>query len=71
MPSMPEGRARGLVARGGVVVDLAWSGRVLTEAVLRAMDATDVEVRLGDVRRSFALKSGQSRRLIGPDLKSF
>lgn len=67
----PEGRARGLVARGGVVVDLAWSGRVLTEAVLRAMDATDVEVRLGDVRRSFALKSGQSRRLIGPDLKSF
>lgn len=64
----PEGRVRGIVARGGVVVDLAWSGGALTEAVLRAMDALDCEVRLGDLRRSFALKSGQSIRLTGPYL---
>lgn len=66
----PEGRARGLVARGGVVVDLAWSGGVLTEAVLRAMDTQDCEVRLGRVRRSLALKAGQSTRMAGPDLAS-
>lgn len=66
----PEGRARGLVARGGVVVDLTWSGGVLAEAVLRAMDAQDCEVRLGNIRRSLALKSGQSMRLAGPDLTS-
>ena len=65
----PDGRARGLVARGGVVVDLAWSGGVLAEAVLRAMDTQDCEVRHGEVRRSLALKSGQSMRLTGPDLK--
>lgn len=66
----PEGRARGLVARGGMVVDLTWSGGVLAEAVLRAMDAQDCEVRLGNIRRSLALKSGQSMRLAGPDLTS-
>lgn len=66
----PEGRARGLVARGGVVVDLTWSGGVLAEAVLRAMETQDCEVRLGEIRRSLALKSGQSIRLAGPNLTS-
>ena len=66
----PEGRARGLVARGGVVVDLAWSGGVLAEAVLRAMETQDCEVRLGEIRRSLALKAGQSMRLAGPNLTS-
>ncbi len=66
----PTGRVRGLVARGGVVVDLAWSGGVLTEAVLRAMDTQDCEVRHGEVHRSLALTSGQSVRLAGPDLRS-
>lgn len=64
----PEGRVRGLVARGGVVVDLAWSGGELTEAVLRAMDAHTCTVRLGDMRRSLAFKAGQSVRLTGPQL---
>lgn len=64
----PQGRVRGLVARGGVVVDLAWSGGVLTEALLRAMDTHECTVRLGAVRRPLALKAGQSVRLVGPQL---
>ena len=64
----PQGRARGLVARGGVVADLAWAGGELTEAVLRAMETHDCSVRLGAVRRPLALRAGQSVRLVGPQL---
>jgi alpha-L-fucosidase 2 len=34
-PAWPQGRVRGLRARGGFTVDLAWSGGRLREAVLR------------------------------------
>ncbi|WP_298191213.1 glycoside hydrolase family 95 protein [Novosphingobium sp.] len=64
----PQGRVRGLVARGGVVVDLAWAGSELTEVVLRAMSTHECTVWLGAVRRPLVLKAGQSVRLVGPQL---
>jgi alpha-L-fucosidase 2 len=43
----PSGRVRGLRARGGVEVDIDWSGGALTEARLTARQAKTVRVRIG------------------------
>ncbi|MDF8332770.1 glycoside hydrolase family 95 protein [Novosphingobium cyanobacteriorum] len=66
----PQGRATGLVARGGVVVDLAWADRALCEAVLHPMEIQDCEVRLGPVRRTLRLVKGRPVRLIGTTLST-
>jgi alpha-L-fucosidase 2 len=66
----PQGRARGLVARGGIVVDLAWTDGVLSEAVLRPMETQDCEVRLGTLRRPLRLVKGRPVRLAGPALST-
>jgi alpha-L-fucosidase 2 len=42
----PEGRVQGFGARGGLAVDLAWSGGRLEQAVIRNPGAHDREVRL-------------------------
>lgn len=44
--SMPSGSVRGLVARPGVVVDIAWTDHQLTSATLRARDGRDGSVRV-------------------------
>jgi alpha-L-fucosidase 2 len=51
-PAWPEGRVTGLRARGGVTVDLAWSGGRLVEASLTPDRDLTVPVRIG---------SGESR----------
>ena len=43
----PTGRVRGLRARGGVTVDIAWKGGALEEASLTARQSRTVRVRIG------------------------
>lgn len=64
----PDGSARGLVARGGIVVDLAWSKGSLVHARLQPMESGVIDVRLGDVRRSVRLVAGRIVTLKGPAL---
>ncbi|RAG86710.1 glycoside hydrolase family 95 protein [Streptacidiphilus pinicola] len=45
-PSWPDGEARGLRARGGVVLDLSWRHGALHRAELRAVRDTSVELSL-------------------------
>jgi alpha-L-fucosidase 2 len=45
-PEWPSGEVRGLRARGGVTVDLVWSGGRLTSARLRPMASGKCKVRL-------------------------
>ncbi|NLE74666.1 MAG: hypothetical protein GX604_08585 [Actinobacteria bacterium] len=49
LPALPprwtEGEVKGLVARGGVTVDLTWSGGTLTSARLHAAHTAPVKVR--------------------------
>lgn len=64
----PDGSARGLVARGGIVVDLAWNKGSLVHARLQPMESGVIDVRLGDVRRSVRLVAGRIVTLKGPAL---
>lgn len=66
----PQGAVKGLRARGGIEVDMAWAGGQLTRATVRrvAGAAGPVVLRAGAQRHSIRLRPGQAQNL-GPDLK--
>jgi alpha-L-fucosidase 2 len=74
LPALPsawsEGSVRGLRARGGCEVDLAWTGGKLTSVTLRRTSgaAGPVTVRLGAKTAEVSLAPGESRTL-GAELK--
>ena len=53
-PSWTDGRATGLRVRGGAEVDLAWSGGVLTSAVVRAKGGIVFRISCGSASTEFA-----------------
>lgn len=69
LPSLPSewpnGSVKGLRARGGFVVDIAWQNGRLTEATIRSSIKTSARIRYGQnsVEREF--KAGQRARLGG------
>jgi alpha-L-fucosidase 2 len=68
LPALPAawktGSARGLRARGGFVVDIAWRDGRLTAATIRSIaGAGGGVVRYGDQVVALQLKPGESRRL--------
>lgn len=67
LPALPDawptGSVRGLRARGGVTLDLAWEEGRLEEARLRAARSGSVVVRYGDRERLVELEAGIERVL--------
>ncbi|MCP3731078.1 glycoside hydrolase family 95 protein [Sphingomonas sp. MG17] len=59
----PQGRVRGLRARGNIGVDLAWSKGVLDEAVLTAGSDGKGRIQLRDSSLDLALRVGERVRL--------
>jgi len=64
LPALPEawrdGSVQGLVARGGVAVDLKWGAAKLTRAVLRSKKDHACVVRYGDKQAQAKLVGGRA-----------
>jgi alpha-L-fucosidase 2 len=73
LPALPKawayGSVKGLRARGGFEIELAWNGNRLTAATIRSQLGRPCQVRAGDKTVELKTKAGQSYRLDG-DLRA-
>jgi len=63
----PEGEVRGLRARGGFEVDLAWSSGRLTSATVHGITGTETTVRYGAATQQVKLAIGASETIHFPN----
>ena len=61
----PTGHVKGLRARGGFEVDLAWQNSQLTETTVRSLTGTACQVRFGARTTDLSLAPGRAARLDG------
>jgi alpha-L-fucosidase 2 len=56
----PAGSVKGLRARGGFEVDIAWKDGQLTSTTVHSLNGNAVQVRYGQITRYFKVKKGES-----------
>ena len=57
----PKGQVKGLRARGGFEVEIAWADGKLARATVRSVTGTKCVVRYGEKTSELTLKSGERR----------
>ena len=57
----PKGEVKGLRARGGFEVDIAWENGKLARATVRSVTGTKCVVRYGEKTAELTLKPGERR----------
>ncbi len=62
----PNGSVKGLRARGGFEVNLAWTDGRLVSATIRSANGQPCRLRYGEQTRALELKTGEVFRLQGP-----
>jgi alpha-L-fucosidase 2 len=55
----PTGSVKGLRARGGFEISLAWNNGKLQSAEIKSINGTQCNIRYGDKTASLSLKRGQ------------
>ena len=56
----PSGSVKGLRARGGFEVDIAWKDGVLTTATVRSVEGRQTKLRYGNQTHELSLRRGQT-----------
>jgi len=70
LPSLPsdmakKGSVKGLLARGGFVVDISWENGKLTEAVIHSKLGGKLNLRTGATNKTYNTKAGETIRFSG------
>jgi alpha-L-fucosidase 2 len=65
LPALPhawnDGRVRGLVARGNVVVDIQWKGGIISRVQLESPDARELRIKMPTgITRAHVAVAGQA-----------
>jgi alpha-L-fucosidase 2 len=65
----PDGSVKGLRARGGFELSLAWKNGKLTSVTIHGESGTECTLRHGDARLALTLAPGQTRTIQAAELK--